>query len=110
MTTSVDQNQVARYEYCIREQMRVIDELRAEVDQLKKIIAEGGALGVLQTTYADPATSVTNRIKAASAAIGFERPKVSVNVRVGPGILGARLEQARTPKTIEHQPEPPEAA
>jgi hypothetical protein len=110
MAASADPNQIARYEYCIRPQMQVIDELRAEVDQLKKIIAEGGALGVLQTTYADPAISVTNRIKAASAAIGFERPKVSVNVRVGPGILGARLEQARAPETIEHQPAPPEAA
>ena len=107
MTASVEQ--IARYEYCIREQMRVIDELRAEVDQLKKIIAEGGALGVLQMTYADPTTSTANKIKAATAAIGFERPKVSVNVRFGPGILGARLEEARTPKpplVIEHEPPP----
>ena len=105
-----DQNQVARLLYVVKEQMTEIDRLRAENDQLKKVITEGGALGVLQATYVDPATSVTNRIKAASAAIGFERPKVSVNVRVGPGILGARLEEARTPKVIEHQPEPPKTA
>src|SRR5262249_54999314 len=46
----------------------------------------------------DPKVSDTNRIKAASAAIAFERPKLTVNVQVGPALLGERLDHARLKK------------
>jgi len=66
----------------------------------------------LQSIYNDPSAPENNRIKAAAAAIAFERPKLSVSVQVsGPGVLGERLDQSRTMKTvnppplIEHQPQ-----
>lgn len=105
-------NQLARLLYVLDLQRTKIDELEAENAALKNAIANGGdALACLQRTYLDPLTTPANKIKAAAAAIGYERPKMSLNVRIGPGILGARLEEARTPKAalvIEH--EPPQAA
>jgi hypothetical protein len=68
----------------------------------------GDALTTLQRTYLDPKTSTTHRIKAAASAIAYERPKLSVQVHVGPAVLGERLDQAKVmktidPKVIEHQ-------
>lgn len=66
------------------------------------------ALTCLQRAYNDPAVSEANRIKAAAAAIAFERSKLTLNVRVGPATLGDRLDRAmktvEEPRTIEHQP------
>jgi hypothetical protein len=50
------------------------------------------------------AVLMASRIKAAGAAIAYERPKLSVQLRVGPAVLGERLDQAKAVKTIEHQP------
>ena len=93
------------------------DELRAELAQLRAevkrlvdwINGDADALTTLQRTYLDPKTSTTDRIKAAGAAIAYERPKLSVQVHVGPALLGERLDAARAmktvdPKVIEHQP------
>jgi hypothetical protein len=83
--------------------MAKIDQLRSEVDGLVSwIMAETDALTCLQAVYNDPASSQNNRIKAAAAALPFERAKLSVSVQVtGPGVLGARLDQTRPPmKTI----------
>ena len=41
------------------------------------------ALTTPQAIYTDDEASRGDRIKAASAAIGFERAKLTVNVRVG---------------------------
>ena len=74
------ENQIARLEYVIREQMAEIDRLRAEVSNLVGwIMGDKDALTTLQAIY--------NRIRAAAAAIPFERSKLTVNVRIGPGIL-----------------------
>jgi hypothetical protein len=103
-------NQIARLEYVVREQMAEIDRLRAEVSNLVGwIMGDRDALTTLQAIYNDREASQANRIKAAAAAIGFERSKLTVNVRVGPGLLGERLDSARPmktiePLTIEHQP------
>jgi hypothetical protein len=59
------------------------------------------ALTTLQAVYQNPASSEVNRIKAAGAAIAYERPKLTVQLRVGPAVLGERLDQARPMKTIE---------
>jgi hypothetical protein len=92
------------------------DALRAELAQLRAenqrlvdwINGDADALTTLQRTYLDPKTSTTDRIKAAGAAIAYERPKLSVSVHVGPALLGERLDAARAmktidPKVIEHQ-------
>jgi hypothetical protein len=95
-------NQIARLEYVVREQMKEIDRLRDEVSRLVGwIMGDRDALTTLQLIYNDDEASPGNRIKAAAAAIGFERSKVTVNVRVGPALLGDRLDSARPMKTIE---------
>lgn len=102
-----------KYEYIIRAQMTEIDKLRTEVKRLVDWINDDSdALTCLQAVYSNPASSEGNRIKAAAAALPFERPKVSVSVSVrGPAVLGERLDQARTIKTvdppplIEHEPD-----
>jgi hypothetical protein len=61
------------------------------------------ALHCLQSIYNDVGAAEGSRIKAASAAIGYERPKLTFGVQIsGPAVLGERLDQSRT--IIEHQP------
>jgi hypothetical protein len=99
-----------RCEYTIKYQRDEIDRLRALLehrDEELKILLEwintdSDALTVLQRTYLDPKISTSDRIKAAGAAIAYERPKLSVQLRVGPAVLGERLDAARPIKTIEH--------
>ena len=70
------------------------------------------ALVSLQSIYNDADADRGSRIKAAAAAIGYERPKLTFGVQIsGPSVLGERLDQTRTMKTvnqpplIEHQPQ-----
>lgn len=96
----------------IDEQNQTIKRLVGERDQLRAHLDGLGerldALTCLQRAYNDPAVSEANRIKAAAAAIAFERSKLTLNVRVGPATLGDRLDRAmktvEEPRTIEHQP------
>jgi hypothetical protein len=105
-----------RCEYALRYQQDEIARLRAELErrneELTQLLAwingDSDALTILQRTYMDPRTSTSDRIKACGAAIGYERYKLSMQLRVGPSVLGERLAQPRTikaaePKTIEHQ-------
>ena len=100
----IEQNQL------IKKLIAERDQLRAEISNLVGwITSDCDALTVLQRIYSDDGASEANRIKAAAAAIGFERSKLTVNVRVGPSLLGERLDGARAmktiePLTIEHQP------
>jgi hypothetical protein len=93
---------IAQLEGVVREQMATLDELRAaigrkdaELDGLISWIAgDAGALEVLQSVYADPRSSAANKVKAASAAIGFERSRpasVSVIVDFKSRVRDARL-------------------
>src|SRR6516165_12537853 len=77
-------DKIAQLEYVIREQMAEIDQLRAEVDGLVDWIAgENDALSALQAAYVDPRSTPTNKIRAASSAIAYERSKpASVVVQV----------------------------
>ena len=85
----------------IGQQNLAIEKLLAERDELRALLETNGqkldALTCLQRVYNNPKAGETNRIKAAAAAaIGFERPKMSVSVRIGPAVLGERLDSART--------------
>jgi hypothetical protein len=106
-----------RCEYTIKYQMQEIDRLRAELERrdaelsqlLEWINGDTDALVCLQRTYMDPHTPTSDRIKAAASAIAYERAKLAVSVRVGPALLGQRLDQTgmktiNSPKVIEHQP------
>jgi len=88
--------------------MQEIDRLRAELErrdeELVQLLAwingDSDALTVLQRTYMDPRTSTPD--------IGYERHKLTMQLRIGPSVLGERLARARAikaaePKTIEHQ-------
>jgi hypothetical protein len=95
------------------------DKLRAELDAfIAWANDDQDALGVLQRLYSDPSTSEGSRIKAASAALAFERPKLSVAVKVPSRPLFDILEEARLkgrvikqqPPVIEHQGDPDPAA
>ena len=102
MTTESAEQKLNRFECVIRLQMTEIDKLRAENKALVDwIMGDRDALTTLQLIYNDDEASQANWIKAAAAAIGFERSKVTVNVRVGPALLGERLDSARPMKTIE---------
>lgn len=109
MLTPVQQLQ--RYEYVMREQMTEIDRLRAEIDRLLGWInGDVDALTTLQGVYLDPDESAGNKIKAAAAAIGYERPKMMGATNLVVVDFRERVRQARLkaplvePKTIEHIP------
>ena len=71
------------------------------------ITGESDALTCLQAIYQNSASSEHTRIKAASSAIAFERPKLSVAVSVrGSDILGQCLDDAKPMKVIN----PPETS
>jgi hypothetical protein len=106
-----------RCECTINCQRDEIDRLRAllqrQGEELTQLLAwingDSDALTTLQRTYMDPRTSTSDRVKAAGAAIPYERHKLTVQVRVGPSVLSERLARARAikaavPKVIEHDP------
>src|SRR6516162_1543806 len=95
--TMLDENEALRAER---------DQLRAEVKRLVDwITGDRDALVCLQSIYNDPSAPENNRIKAASAAIGYERPKLTFGVQIsGPAVLGERLDQGRTIKTVNQPP------
>ncbi len=103
--------QLQRYEYVIREQMKEIDRLRTELSNLVAwITGERDALTALQVIYNDARASEANRVKAAAAAIGYERPKLTATTNLVVVDFRERVRQARLKapfaKTIEHIPEP----
>jgi hypothetical protein len=64
-------------EYIIELQIAEIDKLRAEVQRLVDwIMGDADAHTTLQSIYLDPNASQGNRIKAASAALPVEKPKL----------------------------------
>jgi hypothetical protein len=73
--------------------------------------AAGDSLELLQAVYRDPAEPLARRMRAAIAALPFERPKLAVTVTTSSEDLAARLEAMRRrgsaqPKLIEHRAEP----
>ena len=97
-------------EYIIKAQMAEIDQLCSEVSMLLDwIMGDKDALTCLQATYNSTTASETNKIRAAAAAIGYERPKMVATILVvvdfRERVRQARLKAAFVePKTIEHIP------
>jgi hypothetical protein len=89
------------------------DELRAELarvqgrlDALMSAFDERGSLGILQAMAADKNLSAEIRIKAASAAVPYERPKLSVTATTTVPLFDLLEERRRKGKVIEHAPDP----
>ena len=97
----------------IDKQNTMIEKLLVENDELRTLLEANGqkldALTCLQRVYNNPKAGETNRIKAAAAAVGFEHPKMSVSVRIGPAILGEHLDSARMINVSPDQPTLPAA-
>jgi len=86
----------------LREAMAEIAKLRAENEMLLNwITGNSDALTCLQAIYQNPASSEHTKIKAATGALPFERPKLSVAVAIrGSDILGQCLDDAKAMKVI----------
>ena len=97
----------------LREAMAEIAKLRAENEQLLNwITGDSDALTCLQAIYQNPASSEHTKIKAATGALPFERPKLTATGLVVVDFR-ERVRQARlkaTAKMIEHIPNTPEPA
>ena len=93
--------------------MAEIEKLRAENEQLLNwITGDSDALTCLQSIYQNPASSEHTKIKAATGALPFERPKLTATGLVVVDFR-ERVRQARlksTAKLIEHIPDTPEPA
>jgi hypothetical protein len=87
----------------IKEQNIGLERLIAERDKLREEVGalvgwangDQDALSCLQRLYSDPSASQTNRIRAASAAIGYEMakpPSTAVVFSFGDELRRARLE------------------
>jgi len=68
------ERKLARYETVIGLQMEEIDRLRAENERLR---SEGGAHAALKDVYLNPDAPQGNRIKAATAALPHETPRLT---------------------------------
>jgi hypothetical protein len=91
-----------RFEHVIKLQMAEIAKLRTENKRLLDWIqGNTDALTCLQGIYQNPESSEFSKIKAATGALPFERPKLSVAVSVrGSDVLGECLDAAKAMKTI----------
>ena len=104
MTAESAEQKLNRFECVIRLQMTEIDKLRAENKALVDWIqGDSDALTCLQTIYNSSTTSETNKVKAAAAAIGYERPKMMGATNLVVVDFRERVRQARL-KVIEHIP------
>lgn len=104
----------------LADQRAVIDMRDAEIAKLKDriqaleaaVVEKFGAHGVLVCQYSDPRLSAEDRRKADTAAIAFEKAKVSAPQEHAHFHLFGHLEAARlakrqaNAKTIEAQPSP----
>src|SRR6516164_1188378 len=112
---------LADYEKALHQMLDENEALRAEITKLNGqlstlvdwIMGDADALTTLQGVYLNPDEPAANRIKAAAAAIGFERPKLTATANLDFVGFRERVRQARLKavaktleKTIEHMPEP----
>ena len=105
------EQKLVRFEHVIKLQMAEITKLRTENKRLLDwILGTNDALTCLQGIYQNPEASEYSKIKAATGALPFERPKLSVAVSVrGSDVLGECLDAAKAmktinpPKTIDHE-------
>ena len=110
---------LAKYEKALHQMLDENETLRAEVTKLKGQIStlvdwingDADALTTLQSLYLSADEPAGNRIKAAAAAIGFERPRLTASASLVVVDFRERVKQARLKslaelKAIEHIPEP----
>jgi hypothetical protein len=79
-----------------------LSQVKARLDALMTAFDERGSLGILQVMAADKSLSPEARIRAASAAVPFERPKLSVTATTTVPLYD--LLQERRRKAIDHDP------
>ena len=96
------EQKLVRFEHVIKLQMAEIAKLRAENKRLLDwILGTTDALTCLQGIYQNAESSEYSKIKAATGALPFERPKLSVAVSVrGSDVLGECLDAAKAMKSI----------
>ena len=73
MPDETAEERLLRYETVLDLQVREIDRLRTENERLRTV---AGAHGVLKEIYLDPDAPQGTRIKAAQAALNFEKPRL----------------------------------
>ena len=92
----------------IAEQNQALERVIAERDELRAHLESLGerldALACLQRVYNNPKANETHRIKAAAAALGFERPKLSVTATTSVPLFDLLEARRRRGKTIDHAP------
>ena len=104
---------LAKYEKALHQMLDENEALRAEVTKLKEQIStlvnwingDVDALTTLQGLYLSPDEPAANRIKAAAAAIGYERPRLTASANLITIDFRERVRQARLKadaKLIEH--------
>ena len=102
---ATDENLLNRFRHVVKEQIKAIDELKAENERLKSAIEQSGdAMVVLQAIFTDESIKPEIRAAAAKAALAHQRPKVTVQAYANVTSLAARLDQGREAKLIEHDP------
>ena len=106
---------LADYEKALHQMLDENEALRAEITKLNGqlstlvdwIMGDADALTTLQAVYLNSDEPAGNRIKAAAAAIAYERPKLAATGLVVMDFR-ERVRQARLMaplKTIEHRPD-----
>jgi hypothetical protein len=101
-----DEDLLNRVRYVVAEQIKAIDQLKAENERLQTIIAQSAdAMTILQAVYTDPTIKPEIRVAAAKAVLPHQRPKLSIQGYANVTSLAQRLDEAR-PKVIEHDPKP----
>lgn len=117
---------IAEYETALHQMLDENEALRTELADVKEqlatlvdwVMGDADALTVLQRVYLNPDEPAANRIKAAAAAIGYEKPKLAATTtvvvdfaeRVRQARLRATAKLLAEPKVIEHDPALPEPA
>jgi hypothetical protein len=114
MRGMTNEQRLARAAELLTLQTAKIRELEAEIDRLHNVIAGScDALMHLQRIYTDPKLPTSVTLKAAGAAVPYERAKpASVSINAGVSLYDVlerkRLEalQAKQTKVIDAKPDP----
>jgi hypothetical protein len=82
--------------------------VQARLDGLMEAFEKGGSLGMLQAIGADKSLPIELRVRALTAAVPYERPKLTMTATTTMPKLFDILEEAKKrQRVIEHEPEAP---
>jgi hypothetical protein len=76
------------------------------VEPEESVGAVGSSLEFFQSLYQNPRVPLNTRMRAATAALPFESPKLAVVANINEGELGERLQRARQRLTDRGVPIP----